>query len=192
MPSTTSPSPSPSPSFFIVPDKFGNHFPASELKMLIIGVLISAALYGMLLILCLSCFFLLSAPAGVTSSHVKTSRRKRLLLFSFMFFMCLLGTIAFIFNIIVPINLFITPAENLLKLPFAVIDLIMAPVSSLDLTLNVLATWGSHGFLVCLPLQNNLCPLLTFVLSCGVASSYTKTCPRSKPSHSKLSWFCLQ
>lgn len=67
--------------------------------------------------------------------------------------MCILGTVAFIVNVMVPINLFLTPVDEILKLTIVAIDILVAPAGSLDLSLTVLATWGSHGFLVRLPVS---------------------------------------
>lgn len=62
--------------------------------------------------------------------------------------MCIVGTVAFIVNVMIPINLFLIPVDDILKLPFVAIDILVAPAGALDLSLTVLVTWGSHGFLV--------------------------------------------
>ncbi|PPQ93409.1 hypothetical protein CVT25_004726 [Psilocybe cyanescens] len=140
---------SPAPSVTVVPDKLGNYYGVSQLKMLIIGLFLSAVLYGMLLVLSWTCFILLSpsTPSASSQRNSGTSRHRRLTLLCFISFMCILGTVAFIVNVMVPINLFLTPVDEILKLTIVAIDILVAPAGSLDLSLTVLATWGSHGFL---------------------------------------------
>lgn len=118
--------------------------PTRTLKMWTIGVILSALAYGIEITLAFYCFQLLSSPSRQT-----TSRRTRRILLVFITFMCLLGTSALAVNVNALVNSLTTPFQVLENLSYPVKQILLFAFTPVDLILIVLATWGSHGSMVC-------------------------------------------